>query len=132
MYLIGPSLPAILLAVLGLGSLFLFGMANVPNIQPIVVSASGAITPQHNVPIHITKATPAALTLALPTIDGIRFPIIDETGAAHTVVLGGSPPNGLNKADGTLTFNGTAGSSCELISRNGHWWAVNLNGVAVS
>jgi hypothetical protein len=107
-------------------------MSSVPNKAPNLLAASGAITPVDGQAQNITKAGIAALTLALPTEDGIRFAVIDETGYDHVILVGGSPPSGLNAAHGTLTFNGTAGSSVELLSRNGRWWTVNLNGVTVS
>jgi hypothetical protein len=127
-----------LLAILFAGaagfSIFVFGTTSVPNRAPNLLAANGAIPlpPAADGLYHITKSTAGAFTLALPTTDGIRMSIVSETAAAHVITCGGSPPSGLNAANGTLTYAATAGSGCELISRNGRWYTLNLNGVTVS
>lgn len=130
--------PGLILAAVAAASLFLFGMANVPNAAPTLLSASGAIPIVNGAVYHITKTSAAAFTLALPVdslgnnLDGIEMTFIDETGHAHTIVCGGSPPNGLNAAVGTLTFGGTAGQGVVIRSRNGRWWTKDANGVTAS
>lgn len=106
-------------------------MSTTPNANQSVLSGDGAVSPAPGL-FHITKAGAAALTLALPTVDGQKLGFIDETGHAHTIVCGGSPANGLNSTHGTLTFGGTVGDSCEIVSRNGLWWTLSLNGVTAS
>lgn len=110
-------------------------MPNIPNKAPNLISAAGAVTPaQFN---HITASGAIAMTLAAPTIDGVEVTFTDEGGHAHTLVCtgAGSPPTaGLNGGTtaNTLTFGGVKGDACQLISRNGFWWAYCLNGVTVS
>lgn len=102
----------------------------VPNLGPILVTGSGALTPAAPYcTMPITYAGVAAMTLAAPVEDGIEVTLIDETGHAHTLVV-----NQLNAgtSNNKLTWNGTAGSSAVIFSRNGAWWTVALNGVAVS
>jgi len=113
-------------------------MGNVPNKNPNLLSVAGAIIAQPPAAnYHIIAPGAIALTLAAPDRDEIELTFIDEGGHAHTIVCtgAGSPPTaGLNGgiANNKLTFNGTPGSSCTLISRNGFWWGAMLNGVAVS
>lgn len=109
-------------------------MSQVPNRNQTVVSASGAVAPGDGL-YHITKAGVAAITLVDPTVDGQRMVFIDEGGHAHTIVVTpDSPPTvGLNGGVvSTITFNGTAGSAVELISRNGSWWTGARTGVALT
>lgn len=110
-------------------------MANVPNQAPNTISAAGAVTPSRF--NHIIASAAIAMTLAAPTYDGQSVSFIDETGHAHTLVCtgAGSPPTaGLNggTTSNELTFGGAKGDSVELVSRNGFWWTVVLNGVTVS
>lgn len=107
-------------------------MSSIPNRAPNVITASGTVTVADGVVNSINAAGALTLTLPLPTVDGIRVPFIDETGHAHVIQCSGSPASGLNAASGTLTFGGTAGDSCELISRNDRWYTLSLNGVTVS
>lgn len=104
--------------------------SSTPNRAPNLITASGALAGTPGL-YHLNATGVLTLTMPLPTVDGIEVSIIDETGHAHTLTFT-SPPTGLNAASGTLTWNGTAGSSCELVSRNGRWYSLNLNGVAVS
>jgi hypothetical protein len=111
-------------------------MSNVINRTPNVITAAGAVTPgtEYN---HINATGAIALTVAAPTVDGQIMSFIDETGHAHTIVCtgAGSPPTaGLNGGTtaNTLTFGGTKGDSCQIISRNGFWYTLNLNAVTVS
>ena len=100
-------------------------MSNVPGKPQTVLSASGAISAAPGL-YHITKAGVAALTLANPDPDGIQMTLVDEGGHAHTItvpIVGSPPTAGLNGGTKSIiTFNGTAGSSVELISRAGSWW----------
>jgi hypothetical protein len=113
-------------------------MSSVPNLAPIVLSAAGAVTAVAPYATYaITAAGAIALTLAAPTEDGIELTLVDEGGHAHTLVAtgAGSPPTaGLNggTTNNKLTWNGTAGSGAVIYSRNGFWWTISLNGVAVS
>ena len=108
-------------------------MSNVPNKSPNVLSAAtGAVSGGDNA---ITYSAAAALTLAAPAADGQACTIWDESGHAHVVTVAsvGSPPtSGLNGIHTTLTWNGTAGSSCQLIGRGANWFVTALNGVTVS
>lgn len=118
-------------------------MSSVPNEAPIVITAGGPVptplSPSYQ-PYQITGSPPAgilALTLAAPVVDGIILQFVDEVGFAHSIVCtgAGSPATaGLNSGttNNKLLFNGARGSSCTLISRNGFWWTVGLNGVTVS
>ena len=110
-------------------------MSSVPNKAPNLLAASGAIPAVAGV-YSITKASAGAFTLETPAQanigDGVELTFISETAYDHVIVCGGSPASGLNAANGTLTFGGAAGDSCQLISRNGRWWTENLNGVTVS
>jgi len=106
-------------------------MSSVPNRTPNVLTTAGVITAAEG-PNHINAGSALIFTLPLPSIDGIRMQFVDETGHAHIIQCSGSPASGLNANVGTLTFSGTAGSSCELVSRNGRWYTLSLNGVAVS
>jgi hypothetical protein len=109
-------------------------MSSIPNQNPNVITAAGAVTPGRL--NHINAAGALALTLALPTVDGQIVSFIDETGHAHviTVAAVGSPPtSGLNGGSNTtLTFNGPKGSAVELVGRNGNWFTGPLTGVAVA
>lgn len=110
-------------------------MSQVPNRTFNLITAAGAVTP--NEFNSITASGAVALTLAAPTFDGQEATFIDEGGHAHTLVCtgAGSPPTaGLNGGTtyNTLTFGGTKGDSCQLVSRNGFWYAYNLNGVTAS
>lgn len=102
-------------------------MASVPNRSPNVITAAGAVTPAFVNSINAAGAL--ALTLAAPTLDGQEAVFVDETGHAHTVT---TPATLVNGASHILTFGGTAGQGCHLVSRNGIWWTVSLNGVTVS
>ena len=102
-------------------------MASIPNRTPNILAASGAVVPGFL--NHITLGSAAALTLAAPTVDGQEAVFIDETGHAHTVT---TPATLINGVDHIATFGGTAGSSIYLVSRNGVWWAIALNGVTLS
>lgn len=104
-------------------------MSSVPNKSAGLLAAAGAITPSDGLPQHITAPAAIALTIAAPPADGIRFPVIDEGGHAHTLTF---PAGTLNGAHTTLTWNGTAGSSIDMISRSGKWWTIALNGVTAS
>ncbi len=109
-------------------------MSNVPNSAPNVITAAGAVTAAKFNNIHAAGAL--ALTLASPTIDGQEIWFTDETGHAHTIVVAaaGSPPtSGLITGEvTTLTFGATAGDSVGLMSRNGFWQLLALNGVTIS
>lgn len=109
-------------------------MSSIPNRTPNVITAAGAVSPAlFN---HINAAGNLALTLAAPIADGQEVNFVDETGHAHTLVIGivGSPPtSGLNSGlKSTITFNGTAGSFVRLVSRGLNWWALDQNGVSLS
>lgn len=107
-------------------------MSSLPNAAPNVLSASGAITPGGGY-FAITKAGVAALTLALPTIDGQRMLIQDVGGHAHTITapIASPPTAGFNGTLSLITFNGTIGSWVELIGYNGSWYA-RSSGVTIA
>lgn len=103
--------------------------SSIPNASVTILSASGVITAVAPAATYgITAVGVAALTLAAPATDGIILRFVDEGGHAHTITSTGL----LNGSHNVATFGGTAGSACELVSRNGFWWAVVLTGVAVS
>lgn len=114
-------------------------MSNVPgsNRNLITTAAPSIVPPGSNAKYAITYAGVSNIVMPAPIEDDITVLFTDEGGHAHTIVCtgAGSPPSaGLNggTTNNKLTFNGTVGSSVELISRNGFWWAYMLNGVAVS
>lgn len=114
-------------------------MSQVPNKNPQVITASGAISPS-SITFLLSGASPPAamaLTLAAPTVDGLQFDFISQDTYAHTIVCtgAGSPPTaGLNGGTtlNKLTWGGTKGASCTLTSSLGFWWSSNLVGVTVS
>ena len=110
-------------------------MSNYPNRPVTVLSASGAISPQAaDNYFAVTKSTAAALTLALPTVDGQRLIVQDVGGHAHTidVPIASPPVAGLNGSKARATFNGTLGSFVELLSYNGSWMVLGASGVTVA
>ena len=114
-------------------------MSQVPNREPIIQSTAGALSPSGINFLLSTSSPPAAIafTLAAPVTDGIECEFISQDTYGHTIVCTGanSPPTaGLNggTTNNKLTWNGTKGSSCTLISYNGFWWSSALNGVTVS
>lgn len=104
-------------------------MSTVPNFSQTLLAAAGAITIlPPSATYSFTAAGAIAMTLAAPAADGVVLTFIDEGGHAHTITATGL----VNGAHNVLTFNGTVGSAVELKSRNGNWFSVVLNGVAVS
>lgn len=102
-------------------------MSSIANKAPNLITAAGAVTV--GAINSINAASALALTLALPTIDGQEALFVDETGHAHTIT---TPATGVNGALHILTFGGTAGQGCHLVSRNSSWWTVSVNGVTAS
>ena len=114
-------------------------MGNVPNSsRSLITTANPSIVPPGaGAKYGITYNGVSNIVLPAPIEDDINLLFTDESGHAHTITCtpAGSPPSaGLNggTTNNKLTFNGTPGSSAELISRNGFWWAYMLNGVTVS
>jgi hypothetical protein len=110
-------------------------MSNIPNRPGNVLSADGVITPSGADSLFfVSKAGVAALTLALPVVDGQRVTVQDVGGHAHviTVPTVGSPPTqGVNGTHATLTFGGTVAQFVELVSYNGSWYVQASSGITV-
>lgn len=95
-----------------------------------VVSATGAITIPGGIAM-ITKAGVAVLTLAAPTVDGLRLIIDSHTAQAHTVTIAAGLRGAGAGAD-VGTFGGAIGDGCELYSYNGYWFPVPGTNVNVT
>lgn len=124
-----------LLLLLSVGASFAFGTTTFPNRTVTALSADGAITPQTADDFFaIIKAGAAALTLALPTVDGQTLTFSDTGGHAHTITVPiASPPTaGFNGTKATATFNGTVGSFLTIKSYNGSWYVLGSSGVTVA
>ena len=100
-----------------------------------VMSADGAI-PIKQGTVMITKASAAALTLALPIPgsgpngdDGKTLEIVDTTGQAHTVT---TPTNGLNGADHVATYGGAVPDNIRLKAYSGVWYVQGSVGITLS
>ena len=79
---------------------------------------------------HCVSAKPVFESMGpTTTIDGQEAIFIDESGYAHTIT---TPASGLNGTLHILTFGGTVGQAVHLVSRNGKWWTVAVNGVTPS
>jgi hypothetical protein len=93
-------------------------------------TASGAITIQPGVSF-LGCAGVCAMTLANPTQqqNGLLMIFSASTAQAHTVTTASNKINS-NKSIGT--FTAAIGNSFALIAVNGVWWAVSLNGVALT
>lgn len=91
----------------------------------------GAIAIKEGV-VFITKATAAALTLALPvagTDDIKTLRIISKTAAAHVIT---TPATGLNLTLHIATFAANIGSAVELVAIGGSWYMQNGVGCTLS
>lgn len=109
-------------------------MSNFANRPANLLAADGAITPvASDNYFGITKASAAALTLALPTVDGQRVTLQDLGGHAHVVTtpIASPPTAGFNGSHATLTFGGTLAQFCELVSQGGSWYVLASSGVTV-
>jgi hypothetical protein len=101
-----------------------------------VEAASGAIGIKKGT-VLITKATAAALTLALPTAgdaaaggdDGKVLFIMSTTAAAHTVT---TPATGINGASAIATFTSAVGNQITLIAYNGKWYMQSQINITLS
>jgi len=90
------------------------------------LAASGAITIPGGI-VHITLAGVAAVTLADPTVDGMKLIIYSTTAQAHTVTLI-SGLRGAGAGADVGTFGGAIADQVHLHSYGGYWWdSYNLN-----
>jgi hypothetical protein len=93
----------------------------------IGIAASGAVNPHAPAKYIITKATAAALTLAVPTAgtdDGVQIEFISNTAAAHTITTpaAGDIQDGNSTGNNTvMTFNAKKGANCTLEAYQGIW-----------
>lgn len=106
--------------------------SGVPIKEPVeVASGDGAIASVAGGRVHITKATAAALTLAVPYADGCELTIISETAAAHTVTHTPGFGGGTTSRD-VATFGGAISDNIVLVSRNGVWWVKSTRNVTIA
>jgi hypothetical protein len=102
-----------------------------PNVR--VASADGAVNPNVDGLIPITKAGVCAMTLAAPARDGIELEFISRTANAHTITATGLIDDGVTGGSKTTaTFAAFAGASCAFRSYGGKWNTVSLKAVTVS
>jgi hypothetical protein len=100
-----------------------------------LLAGDGAIAiPSASQDYAITKGSIAALTIVAPTVgtdDGKELTVWSETAFAHVITCAAVGFSGKN-ASGTLTWNGTRGSSVKFKARNGQWWVTAINGVTIA
>jgi hypothetical protein len=95
-----------------------------------VITGDGAITLLSGV-VTLTKASAAAITIAVPDQDGQTLWVITETAQAHVITQSTVGFN-LKNSSGTITFTAAIGNACLLISRNGNWMVPVKTGVTVA
>ena len=105
----------------------------VPAGQPApiqTIAGDGAITVNSGL-VVLSKASAAAITIALPDQDGQWIWVVTSTAQAHVITQG---TDGFNAkgSSGTATFTAAIGNGCLLFSQGGHWWALVKTGVAIA
>lgn len=96
----------------------------------LAITGDGAITLTSGVVI-LSKASAAAITIALPDQDGQWIIVITQTAQAHVIT---QATDGFNAkgSSGTVTFTAAVGNAVLLVSDSGHWWAPVKTGVTVA
>jgi hypothetical protein len=95
-----------------------------------VITGDGAITLESGV-VLLTKASAGAITIAVPDHDGQHLYVVAGSAQAHVIT---QATDGFNAkgSSGTATFTAALGNTVELVSLNGHWWAVTKTGVTIA
>ena len=86
-----------------------------------ILTGDGAITLESGI-VMLTKATPAAVTIAPPDRDGQFLWIVTTTAQAHVVTQSTVGFNAKG-ASGTATWAAAIGNGLLLVSYNGNWYA---------
>ncbi len=94
------------------------------------ITGDGAITLKSGV-VVLSKASAAAITIAVPDQDGQQLHVVTSTAQAHVIT---QATDGFNAkaASGTCTFTAAVGNSVTLVSQGGHWYTVVKNGVTIA
>ena len=91
----------------------------------VEIRATDAAIAINNGAVVITKASIAALTLALPTAgtdDGKVLRIFATTAYSHTITTPALGVNGANTIITLVSSPPAAGNGVKLLAYNGSWW----------
>lgn len=95
-----------------------------------VLADDGAITIPCGI-VELTKAGASAITLALPSANGLFLAVSSKTAQAHTLTIAGGL-HGLGDSENVGTFGGAIDDCIMLMSVGGFWVQVANHNVTVA